>query len=74
MCLAIPMKITELHEKTAVGEADGARKEIRIDFIPDLTIGEYVMVHAGFALQKVTESDARETAQLMRELQELSTQ
>ena len=50
MCLAIPLKLVAINGKTAVGEAMGMRREIRVDFIEEPQIGDYVIVHAGFAI------------------------
>ena len=66
MCLAVPLKILSIEGKTAVGAA-GLRQAVRVDFIPDLQCGEYVMVHAGFAIQKLTEEQARENLECIRE-------
>ena len=60
MCLAIPLKIVEIYGKEALGEALGMRRKIRLDFIRDARIGEYVMVHAGFAIERLEESQALE--------------
>ncbi|MFR8001872.1 MAG: HypC/HybG/HupF family hydrogenase formation chaperone [Hydrogeniiclostridium sp.] len=67
MCLAVPLKILSIEGKTAVGEAAGLKQTVRVDFIPDLQCGEYVMVHAGFAIQKLTEEQARENLECIRE-------
>ena len=60
MCLAIPLQLTEIIGKTAVGEAMGMRREIRIDFIEEPQIGDYVIVHAGFAIERLPERQALE--------------
>ena len=60
MCLAIPLKIVEIDGKEALGEALGRRRKIRLDFIRDARIGEYGMVHAGFAIERLEESQALE--------------
>ena len=60
MCLAIPLKIVEIDGKEALGEALGMRRKIRLDFIRDARIGAYVMVHAGFAIERLEESQALE--------------
>lgn len=67
MCLAVPLKIISIHQKTAVGEASGLRQTIRIDFIPELKCGDYVMVHAGFAIQKLTQEQAQENLSCIQE-------
>ena len=60
MCLAIPLKLVEINDKTAVGEAMGMRREIRVDFIDRPQIGDYVIVHAGFAIERLPEQQALE--------------
>ena len=68
MCLAIPMKITKIDGLTATGEAGGLLQDIRIDFLEDVKSGDYVMVHAGFAIQKMTEQEALENLELLEEI------
>ena len=58
MCLAIPLKLVEIDGKTAVGEAMGMRREIQVDFIDRPQIGDYVIVHAGFAIERLPEQQA----------------
>ena len=58
MCLAIPLKLVEIDGKTAVGEAMGMWREIRVDFIDRPQIGDYVIVHAGFAIERLPEQQA----------------
>ena len=58
MCLAVPLKLIEIHGNTAVGEAMGMRRELRVDFIDAPKLGEYVIVHAGFAIERLGEQQA----------------
>ena len=60
MCLAIPLKLVELDGNRAVGEAMGMRRELRVDFIDRPKLGEYVIVHAGFAIERLGEQQALE--------------
>ena len=60
MCLAIPLKLVEINGNTATGEAMGMRREIRVDFIEDPQVGDYVIVHAGFAIERLPEQQAVE--------------
>jgi len=60
MCLAIPLKLTALDGKNAVGESMGMRRNIRVDFIENPKIGDYVIVHAGFAIERLPEKQALE--------------
>ena len=67
MCLAVPLKILSIDGKKAVGEAGGIRQTVRADLIPDLAPGDYAMVHAGFAIQKMSEKDALENLAYIQE-------
>jgi hydrogenase expression/formation protein HypC len=75
MCLGIPGKIIEIYTsgtlKMAKVDFGGVVREACIETIPDLKIGEYTIIHAGFALNRMSESDARETLDALRELDEL---
>ena len=59
MCLAVPLKLIEINGKTAIGEAMGVSREVRVDFIRDPKPGEYVIVHAGFAIERLSEQQAQ---------------
>jgi len=58
MCLAVPLKLIEVNGSTAIGEAMGVSREIRVDFIRDPKPGEYVIVHAGFAIERMSAQQA----------------
>ena len=58
MCLAIPLRLVEINGKSAIGEAMGMRREIRVDFIEEPKLGDYVIVHAGFAIERLPERQA----------------
>jgi len=58
MCLAIPGKIVEINGENAIADFRGIRKEINISLV-SAKIGDYVMVHAGFAIEKVHPEDSR---------------
>ena len=58
MCLAVPLKLVEIKGSTAIGEAMGVSREIRVDFIRDPKPGEYVIVHAGFAIERLSPQQA----------------
>lgn len=75
MCLAIPGKIISIDEKIdAPKMADvsfgGIIKSICLDWLPDSKVGDYVMVHVGFALSKVDEKEAEESLRLIIEMEE----
>ena len=71
MCLGIPLKIVEINGKEAFGELNGVKKKIRVDLIKDLKIGDYVMVHAGFALEVMKEEQAKDTLKILEEIEDL---
>ena len=58
MCLAIPLKIVEIDGLDAVGEVEGLRRKLRLDFIKEPKLGAYVIVHAGFAIERLPEAQA----------------
>ena len=60
MCLAVPLRIIEIDGKNAVGESMGMQRKLRVDFIPEPKIGDYVIVHAGFAIERLPEKQALE--------------
>ena len=60
MCLAVPLKLIEIDGKNAVGESRGMQRKLRVDFIPEPKIGDYVIVHAGFAIERMPEKQALE--------------
>lgn len=66
MCLAIPAKILEIHDQWAKVDFGGAVREVNISLV-DANVGEYVIVHAGFAIQKLDEEAAKETLSLWHE-------
>ncbi|HJA66199.1 MAG TPA: HypC/HybG/HupF family hydrogenase formation chaperone [Candidatus Mediterraneibacter cottocaccae] len=69
MCLAMPMKIKTIDGKTASCDTGGLTQSVRIDFIEDALPGDYVMVHAGFAIEKMSEKEAKENLELLEEIQ-----
>ena len=58
MCLAVPLKIIEIDGMNGVGEVEGLRRNMRLDFIREPKLGEYVIVHAGFAIERLPEKQA----------------
>ena len=73
MCLAIPGKITEIREDSlATVDILGATREVALDLTPQAGLGDYVLVHAGFAIEVVDAEDALETLELIKELPQLA--
>jgi len=74
MCLAVPGKVTEIYEENGVkmGRVDfsGNRQQACLSCLPHVNVGDYVIVHAGFALNTLDEEDALETLELFRQMAE----
>ncbi len=72
MCLAVPGRVLEIAEKdgTRMATVDfgGVQKEVCLEYLPDLRVGEYAIVHVGFALQRLDEESARQTLELFEQL------
>lgn len=67
MCLAIPSKIVEIENNLAVIDVDGVRRTTSLLLLEDAQIGDYVIVHAGFAIHKIDEQAAQESLKFLKE-------
>jgi hydrogenase expression/formation protein HypC len=67
MCLAIPSKIVKIDNNMATIDVDGVKREASLLLLEDAKVGEYVIVHAGFAINKIDEAAAMETLNLLKE-------
>ena len=75
MCLAIPAQVVELRDgDNAVVDLAGVRKEISLALVDDVAVGDYVIVHVGFALNKLDPEEAAQTLALFAELGQLGYQ
>jgi hydrogenase expression/formation protein HypC len=75
MCLAIPAKITRLSDDgMGLAEIGGVNKEVNFSLIEDPAIGDYVVVHVGFALNKLDPEEAVETLRMFAELAEMQAE
>jgi hydrogenase expression/formation protein HypC len=76
MCLAIPGRISALHENLGVPMAKvnfgGITREACLSYVPDARIGDYVLVHVGFAISKVDEEEAERTYRYLSEMDQLA--
>jgi len=69
MCLGVPMKILSKEGDSIVAEVDGVQREASVMLLgEDVSVGDYVIVHAGFAISRLDEEYAEETLRLMREI------
>ena len=75
MCLAIPSKIVTINDLVATVDVYGARREVNLMLMPEeVSVGDYVLVHAGFALQKVEQDIAEDSLRLIKETFEKSSE
>ena len=74
MCLAIPMKLIRRDEMSGVAEIDGVEREVSLLLLPDAAVGDYVLIHAGYAIGTIDEEEAQITLALLREAAALTEQ
>ena len=67
MCLAIPSRITKIENNIATIDIDGVQRKVSLLLLNNLKVGDYVIVHAGFALHKIDEEVALESLEILRE-------
>jgi len=73
MCLAVPMRISEIMDNNiAVVEADGAKTRISTALLKNPTIGDFVIIHAGYAIERIDQYEADKRIELFKELAELN--
>ena len=68
MCVGLSAKVVSVKNGTALIDAQGAKREVSADLLEELEPGDYVMVHAGVAIAKITQSDEDETVDIMENL------
>ncbi len=72
MCLGVPGRVNEVYEANGLkmGKVDfgGVKREVCLEYVPEIEIGEYVIVHVGFAINQMSEEEAEETLDLLRQI------
>jgi hydrogenase expression/formation protein HypC len=68
MCLSVPAKIIEINGETAKATIGGGIIEIGLQLVENISVGDYVLVHTGFALEKIDEEEALKTIEMLKEL------
>ena len=68
MCVGLPAKVVKIKDGTALVDASGARREVWAELLDDVDPGDYVMVHAGIAIAKITSDDAAEADAVMQNI------
>ncbi len=71
MCLAVPVKVVSIEGKEAEVEIGGVRRRVSIVLTPEATVGDYVLLHTGYAINVVNEAEAQETLKILEEMADL---
>jgi hydrogenase expression/formation protein HypC len=66
MCLAVPMKVEEIKQDMALVSIGSVKRKVNVQLIPNLKAGDYIIVHAGFGIQKLDEKEAKKTLELFK--------
>ena len=78
MCLGVPGKITQIYEASGLrmGKVDfgGVTREACLEYVPDAQVGDYTVVHVGFAISMLSEKEAQETLAMLREITDLEAE
>ena len=61
MCLAVPARVVALDRELATVELDGVRQQVSLALVDDVDIGDYLLIHVGYALQRLSEAEAKQT-------------
>ena len=67
MCLAVPMQVKTIEDEVAICEIDGVQREASLMMLDDVKIGDYVLIHAGFVIEKIDDDEAQRTLKALRE-------
>lgn len=67
MCLGVPMQVKTIQNEMAICEIDGVQREACLMMLDGVEVGDYVLIHAGFAIEKIDEDEAQLTLQALRE-------
>ncbi len=71
MCLAVPMRVEKIEGKKAIVDSAGVQAKVDISMVPEVKVGDYVIVHAGFAIEILKPEEAEETLRLIEEMVEM---
>lgn len=69
MCLGIPMKVIEITGEEGVASAGGLKRKANFSLMKDIKIGDYVLIHAGFAIEKIKDKEAKATLKVLRDIE-----
>ncbi len=78
MCLGIPGKITKIYKKDSLSmgivDFGGVSREVCMDYVPEAQVGQYALIHVGFAISVMDEDEAQETLKLLKELTDIENE
>ncbi len=74
MCLSIPAKVLSINGEMAIVSMGGAQYNASLQMVEDVKVGDYILLHTGFAIQKIDEKEAEEVFKLFNELEEINRQ
>lgn len=78
MCLGVPGKLIEIYEtnRLRMGKVDfgGVMREACLEYLPDVKVGDYVIIHVGFAISQLSEKEAAETLSILREISDINAE
>lgn len=72
MCLAVPAKIIDKKDQLAVVELSGVKRDVSLLLLPEAEVGDFVLIHAGFAMQIIDQEEAEKTNELLKEMNGLA--
>lgn len=73
MCLAVPMEVVEINGFRGTAEIGGVKREVNLILVPDVKVGDYVIIHAGSAISVLDSVEAKKSLDLLREIQEMES-
>jgi hydrogenase expression/formation protein HypC len=74
MCLAIPMKLVKIKGNKGIVELSGVKKEVSLNLLSKVETGDYLIIHAGFAIEKLNEEEAKKTLSVWEEIAQIQKQ
>jgi len=73
MCLAVPMRVIEISDQNAMVEIGGIKGRANIQLVEDVAVGDYLIVHAGFAIEKLNEEEAKKTIAMFEDMERMAS-
>lgn len=73
MCLAVPMEVTDINGFRGTAQIDSVKREVNLILVPDVKVGDYVIIHAGSAIAVLDKEEANKTLDLLREISDMES-